>query len=75
VVPSKTARKRCSEPNRNRADARAIDLAPAIESARQSGATTLRAIADCLNKQRIPSARGGDGSAVQVARVMARLGW
>jgi DNA invertase Pin-like site-specific DNA recombinase len=72
VVPSKAARKRGAESNSKRADARATDLQPAIESARAAGAESLRAIARYLNEQGIPTARGGEWSAVQVARVMER---
>ena len=39
------------------------------------GATSLRAIAASLNQQGIPTARGsGQWSAVQVARVLERIG-
>lgn len=51
---------------------RAIDLFPVINSLRAEGASSLRQIADKLNERRIPAARGGEWSAVQVARVIAR---
>jgi DNA invertase Pin-like site-specific DNA recombinase len=53
---------------------RAADLAPTIAALREAGATSLRAIADGLNAQGIPTARGaGEWSAVQVARVLSRI--
>jgi len=53
---------------------RASNLAPTIRTLQERGATSLRAIADGLNAQSIPTARGnGKWSAVQVARVLERL--
>ena len=53
---------------------RAADLAPTIQALQAGGATSLRAIADGLNAQNIPTARGaGSWSAVQVQRVLERL--
>jgi hypothetical protein len=47
---------------------------PIIAALRQAGATSLRAIADGLNAQAIPTARGsGEWSPTQVARVIERL--
>ena len=51
---------------------KAEDLLPVIEDIRQGGATSLREIAAILNKRGIPTARGGEWSAVQVQRVLAR---
>jgi len=51
---------------------RAADLAPVIAELRASGATSLRAIAEGLNARGIPTARGGQWSAVQVDRVLDR---
>lgn len=56
-----------------RADARAADLRPAIEELQAAGATSLRAIAAGLNERGISTARGGEWTAVQVQRVLARL--
>lgn len=57
-----------------RADARAADIGPTIKALQAARATSLRAIADGLNDQGIPTARGqGTWSAVQVARVLGRL--
>jgi len=50
------------------------DLAPTIQALQAAGATSLRAIADSLNDQGIPTARGqGEWTAVQVARVLERI--
>ena len=57
-----------------RAAARAVDVGRAIAALQTEGATSLRAIAEGLNAQGIPTARGnGTWSAVQVARVLERL--
>jgi len=54
------------------AASRASDLAPVIAELRAAGATSLRAIAAGLNDRKIPTARGGEWSAVQVMRVLER---
>jgi DNA invertase Pin-like site-specific DNA recombinase len=54
-----------------RAAARAADLLPVIEAVKAEGATSLREIAAGLNQRGIPTARGGEWSAVQVMRVLA----
>jgi DNA invertase Pin-like site-specific DNA recombinase len=51
---------------------RAADLLPAIRFAQSKGATSLREIAAVLNEGGIPTARGGEWSAVQVQRILAR---
>jgi DNA invertase Pin-like site-specific DNA recombinase len=56
------------------ASCRAADLAPVLADLRASGASSLREIAAGLNKRGIPTARGGQWSAVQVQRVMNRAG-
>jgi DNA invertase Pin-like site-specific DNA recombinase len=57
-----------------RAESRASDIAPTIKALQEAGATSLRAIANGLNEQGIPTARGnGNWSAVQVARVLQRI--
>jgi hypothetical protein len=57
-----------------RSTAHATDLAPIIDDIRSTGASSLREIATGLNERRIPTARGGQWSAVQVQRVtMQRL--
>jgi DNA invertase Pin-like site-specific DNA recombinase len=50
---------------------RASDLLPMIEAIRTEGAASLRQIAGVLNERGIPTARGGEWSAVQVARVLS----
>jgi hypothetical protein len=53
--------------------ARAADVHPIIADIQAGGAKSLREIADGLNSRGIPTARGGQWSAVQVQRVMVRL--
>lgn len=52
---------------------RAQDLAPIIADLRRDGATSLRDIARELNAQGWTTARGGEWTAIQVQRVLARL--
>lgn len=54
------------------ATARANDLLPVIRAAQANGASSLRQIADALNGKEIKTARGGEWSAVQVARILER---
>jgi len=57
-----------------KAQERAGDLAPVIKELRARGVTSLNGIAAALTERGIPTARGGaEWSAVQVARVLARL--
>lgn len=67
----KLGSKRGIEAKQARAAARAADLAPIISELRASGASSLRQIAEGLNQRGIPTARGGEWSAVQVQRVLA----
>jgi hypothetical protein len=55
------------------ASKRASDLMSVIDAIRAEGATSLREIAGALNDKRIPTARGGEWSAVQVQRLLSRL--
>ncbi len=55
-----------------KADGFAADLAGKIADIKAAGATSLRAIAEELNTRGFKTPRGGDWSAVQVQRVMAR---
>jgi hypothetical protein len=50
---------------------RAQDLGPTIRDLQASGAS-LREIAAALNARKIPTARGGEWSAVQLKRVLDR---
>jgi DNA invertase Pin-like site-specific DNA recombinase len=56
-----------------KAKARVVDLAPVVTRLRKAGATSLRELAEGLNREGIPAARGGGWSATQVARVLARM--
>jgi DNA invertase Pin-like site-specific DNA recombinase len=71
-VPSNRVRALAAKAVSQRADARAADVLPAIKSLQDNGTTSLRAIARGLSAQNIPTARGGQWSAVQVANVLAR---
>lgn len=55
-----------------KANERAAGIMGVIEEIRASGAASLRQIAAALNDRGIPTARGGQWSAVQVARVLER---
>jgi DNA invertase Pin-like site-specific DNA recombinase len=55
------------------AQQRAMDLAPIVEDLRDDGAASLRDLARGLNERNIPAARGGEWTAVQVKRLLARL--
>jgi hypothetical protein len=60
---------------RSRADARAADLAPIVRELQSAGVTSLVGIAAAFNERSIPTATGqGTWHAVQVSRVLARLG-
>jgi DNA invertase Pin-like site-specific DNA recombinase len=54
------------------ADARAAYIAPVLAEMKAAGTVSLHAIARGLNARGIPAVRGGEWSAVQVRRVMAR---
>jgi DNA invertase Pin-like site-specific DNA recombinase len=56
-----------------RADERAADVAPTIAELQRQGVTSLRRIAAELNARKIPTAAGGEWSATQVSRTLARL--
>jgi hypothetical protein len=57
-----------------RAVAKAADLAPVIAELRASGVTSLKGIADELNRRGVPTPAGsGHWHAPQVARVLRRL--
>lgn len=70
--PSAEASAHAAAAIRERADRRAADVLPAIRTLQATGATSLRAIAKGLNSQGIPTARGGEWSAVQVMNVLKR---
>jgi Recombinase len=53
---------------------RASDLAPIVQELQAAGYESLRAIAAALDNRGIPAARGGNWSAVQVARLLEAAG-
>jgi DNA invertase Pin-like site-specific DNA recombinase len=74
VAPTAKMRAKGRAALQERANSRAMDIAPIVAELRAAGATSLRAIADGLNAKGIPTARGdGQWSAVQVMRVLERL--
>ena len=54
------------------ADRFAANVRPVIEQIRAAGATSLRAIARALNARGVPTARGGEWTAVQVTAILRR---
>lgn len=75
VVPSAKMQEASRKALLERTAKHAADLGPTIRKLQADGATSLRAIADGLNKAGIPTALGnGKWQAVQVARVLERLG-
>jgi DNA invertase Pin-like site-specific DNA recombinase len=74
VVPGTKMQEASRDALRARTAKHAADLAPTIRQLQANGVTSLRAIADGLNKAGIPTALGnGRWQAVQVQRVLARL--
>jgi DNA invertase Pin-like site-specific DNA recombinase len=57
---------------RGKAERHATDLVPVIRSLQAEGHESLRAVAAVLNDRGIPTARGGQWSAIQVQRVLSR---
>lgn len=55
-----------------RADNRALDLAPIVDQMRQEGCISLRQIANALTSRGIPSASGAAWSAMGVSRMLIR---
>ena len=51
-----------------------VDLAPIVQELQAAGYESLRAIAAALDNRGIPAARGGNWSAVQVARLLEAAG-
>ena len=58
---------------REKARARAADLAPIVQELRAAGIVTLQAIADGLNERGIPAARGGQWGITQVVRLLETI--
>jgi DNA invertase Pin-like site-specific DNA recombinase len=74
AVVTKAMRRAAAEAVAKRVKARAADLAPTIAELQAAGATSLRDIAAGLNERSIPTARGGQWTAVQVSRVLSWKG-
>src|SRR5258707_14886431 len=60
--------------NKRAADSRANALVPTIRELRAAGFISRRALADQLNRRRIPTARGGSWHYTTVVRMLTRLG-
>jgi DNA invertase Pin-like site-specific DNA recombinase len=73
VKPSNKVRAKALAAIETRVAARASDLRPVIAELQATGAASLRAIAAGLNARGIETARGGEWTATQVARVLERL--
>lgn len=73
VVITNEARQASRAVRSARAAERAADVGPTIRKLQAAGSTSLRAIASGLNDAGIPSAKGGQWSAGQIARVLERL--
>jgi DNA invertase Pin-like site-specific DNA recombinase len=71
--PSNKVRAKALAAIETRVAARASDLRPVIAELQATGAASLRAIAAGLNARGIETARGGEWTATQVARVLERL--
>jgi len=56
---------------RQKAAARAADLAPVVAAIREDGITSASGIARALNARGIPSARGGAWQAIRVQMLLA----
>lgn len=67
-----TARALGSAANKDAADRFAANVVPLIHQIQESGAASLRAVAAALAARGIPTARGGEWSAAQVANVLRR---
>ena len=68
-----TARQAGVKANQERAEARAADLAPIIRELRATRITSLRRIADALNRRGIRTPRGKQWLAGSVSQLLARL--
>ena len=64
---------RLARANKAKAKADVARLAPIVADIRTSGVTTVRAIADELNRRQIASPRGGQWSKSTVAVLLSRL--
>ena len=62
-----------AESTKHRADERALTMAPAIRAALASGAESHATVAAWLNKNEVPTARGGNWQPGSVHRLRMRL--
>jgi DNA invertase Pin-like site-specific DNA recombinase len=67
-----TARALGSAANKDAADRFAANVVPVIRQIKATGVTSLRAVAAALTARGVPTARGGDWNAAQVANVLRR---
>jgi hypothetical protein len=72
--PPRLSEGRRGKPGRSfwKADRRAADVAPIVHEL-QAGGASLRKVATALNDRHIPTSRGAQWTATQVARVMSRV--
>lgn len=70
---SPEAREKSNAVRQERAARHAADLAPTVAELRASGLESLRGLAAGLNARGIPTARGGQWTAMQVARILERI--
>jgi DNA invertase Pin-like site-specific DNA recombinase len=61
-----------SAANKNAADRFAANVVPVIHQIQATGATSLRAVAAALTARGVPTARGGEWNAAQVANALRR---
>jgi hypothetical protein len=60
--------------NKQVADSFALNVLPTLQKLMAAGFVSQRALANELNRRRIPTARGGSWHRTSIARVLARLG-
>jgi DNA invertase Pin-like site-specific DNA recombinase len=73
VVPTNKQRALAAAARREKARARAADLAPVVKELQDGGAVTLRALAAGMDERGIPAAQGGSWSPTQVARLLETI--
>ncbi len=73
VKLGKTGRIRARE-NKAAAKAHAAKLAPLVRQLAAAGITSVRAVAEELNRRKVPTPRGGEWHPTSAARLLARLG-
>jgi recombinase len=63
-----------ARPNQPVADSFALNVLPTLQKLMAAGFVSQRALANELNRRRIPTARGGSWHRTSIGRVLARLG-